>query len=330
MALDLLFLVRTLVFPGFVFLLVLVLFFDWFERKVAARFQNRMGPSYAGPFGILQPVADYIKLFSKEDITPEQTNKLLFVVAPLLAFSLFVFALFYIPIDGSNVILNSSFEGDLLLVLLLVTLANFGIFLSGWASLNPYSGIGATRVLTQFLGYDIPLILLAIGPAFLAKSLSIVSITASQSIPFALLIPWSAALFIIVLQAELEKDPFDIPHAETEIVGGYETEYSGRKLAFIKLSEDFQFLIGASLVTVLFLGGSHGPMPFGPAEFWHVFWFIVKTLGVVFILEYVGNVSARLRIDQVVHGNWQLLIPLSVLSLALTVIVEPMLRSVIV
>jgi len=330
MALDLLFLVRTLVFPGLIFLLVLVLFFDWFERKVAARFQNRMGPSYAGPFGILQPVADYIKLFSKEDITPEQTSKLLFVVAPLLAFSLFVFALFYIPIEGSNVILNSSFEGDLLLVLLLVTLANFGIFLSGWASLNPYSGIGATRVLTQFLGYDIPLILLAIGPAFLARSLSIINITASQSIPFVLLIPWSAVLFIIVLQAELEKDPFDIPHAETEIVGGYETEYSGRKLAFIKLSEDFQFLIGASLVTVLFLGGSHGPMPFGPAEFWHVFWFIVKTLGVVFILEYVGNVSARLRIDQVVHGNWQLLIPLSVLSLALTVIVEPLLRSVIV
>ena len=329
MALDLIFIVRTLVFPGFLFLLVLVLFFDWFERKVAARFQNRMGPTYTGPLGILQPIADYIKLFSKEDITPKQTNKLLFVVAPILAFSLFVFALFYIPIDGSNVILNSSFEGDLILVLLLVTLANFGIFLSGWASLNPYSEIGATRVLTQFLGYDIPLIILAIGPAFLAKSLSIVNITASQSLPFALLIPWSFVLFIIALQAELEKDPFDIPHAETEIVGGYETEYSGIKLAFIKLSEDFQFLFGAALVTELFLGGCHGPVLFGMPEVWHVIWFMVKTLGVVFFLEYVGNVSARLRIDQVVHGNWKLLIPLSILSLALTVIVEPLLRSVI-
>jgi NADH-quinone oxidoreductase subunit H len=329
MAIDLIFFVRALIFPGFLFLLALVLFFDWFERKIAARFQNRMGPSYAGPFGILQPIADYIKLFSKEDITPKQTNKLLFVFGPLLAFSLFVFALFYFPFDGSNVILGSSFEGDLLLVLLLLTLANFGIFLSGWASLNPYSGIGATRVLTQFLGYDIPLIILAIGPAFLSKSLSIVNIAASQIIPFALLTPWSCALFILVLQAELEKDPFDIPHAETEIVGGYETEYSGRKLAFIKLSEDFQFLIGASLVTVLFLGGPHGPMPFGPAEFWYVFWFIVKTLGVVFVFEYIGNVAARLRIDQVVHGNWELLIPLSVLSLALTVIIEPLLRSVI-
>lgn len=329
MALDILFIARTLVFPGFIFLLGLVLFFDWFERKVAARFQNRMGPSYAGPFGILQPIADYIKLFSKEDITPKQTNKLLFVAAPILAFSLFVFALFFIPIDGSNVILNSSFEGDLILVLLLVTLANFGIFLSGWASLNPYSEIGATRVLTQFLGYDIPLIILAIGPAFLAKSLSIVNITASQSIPFALLIPWSCVLFIIVLQAELEKDPFDIPHAETEIVGGYETEYSGRKLAFIKLSEDFQFLIGAALVTTLFLGGSHGPVLFGMPELWHIIWFIIKTLGVVFFLEYIGNVAARMRIDQVVHGNWKFLIPLSLLSLALTIIVEPLLRTVI-
>ena len=329
MALDMIFILRTLFFPGFIFLLVLVLFFDWLERKIAARFQNRMGPSYAGPFGILQPIADYIKLFSKEDITPKQTNKLLFVAAPILAFSLFVFALFYIPIDGSNVVLNSSFEGDLILVLLLISLANFGIFLSGWASLNPYSGIGATRVLTQFLGYDIPLIILAIGPAFLAKSLSIVNITASQTFPFALLIPWSCVLFVIALQAELEKDPFDIPHAETEIVGGYETEYSGRKLAFIKLSEDFQFLIGAALVTELFLGGSYGPVLFGMPELWHIFWFMVKTIGVVFVLEYVGNVSARLRIDQVVHGNWKLLIPLSILSLALTVIVEPLLRSVI-
>ena len=329
MAIDLVFIIRALVFPGFLFLLVLVLFFDWFERKVSARFQNRMGPSYAGPFGILQPIADYIKLFSNEDITPEHTNKLLFIVAPVLAFSLFVFGLFYIPIDGSNMILNSSFEGDLLLVLIIVSLGNFAIFLSGWASLNPYSGIGATRILTQFLGYDIPLILLAIGPAFLSKSLSIVNITASQSLPFALVIPWSCALFIIVLQAELEKDPFDIPHAETEIVGGYETEYSGRKLAFIKLSEDFQFLIGASLVTVLFLGGSNGPVFFGMTELWSAIWFIIKTLGVVFVLEYVGNVSARLRIDQVVHGNWKYLIPLSILSLALTVIVEPLLRSVV-
>jgi len=329
MPIDLTLIARALIFPGFIFLLALALFFDWFERKVAARMQNRMGPTYTGPLGILQPVADYIKLLTKEDVIPTQVNQLLFTLTPVLAFSLFVFAMFFIPIDGSNVILNSSFEGDLILVIVLITIANFALFLSGWSSTNPYSGIGATRILTQFLGYDIPVIILALGPAFLAKSLSFVAIAAKQTIPFALLIPWSFALFIIALQAELEKDPFDIPHAETEIVGGYETEFSGRKLAFIKLSEDFQFLIGAALVTELFLGGPFGPVLFGPPEIWGAIWFVAKTLGVIFILEYIGNVSARLRIDQVVHSNWKILIPLAIASLALTVTCEPLLRSIV-
>ena len=329
MPIDLTLIARALIFPGFIFLLALALFFDWFERKVAARMQNRMGPTYTGPLGILQPVADYIKLLTKEDVIPRQVNKLLFTLTPVLAFSLFVFAMFYIPIDGSNVILNSSFEGDLILVIVLITIANFALFLSGWSSTNPYSEIGATRILTQFLGYDIPVIILALCPAFLAKSLSFVAIAAKQAIPFALLIPWSFALFIITLQAELEKDPFDIPHAETEIVGGYETEFRGRKLAFIKLSEDFQFLIGAALVTELFLGGPFGPVLFGPKEMWGAIWFVAKTLGVIFILEYIGNVSARLRIDQVVHSNWKILIPLAILSLALTITCEPLLRSIV-
>ena len=329
MPIDLTLIARALIFPGFIFLLALALFFDWFERKVAARMQNRMGPTYTGPLGILQPVADYIKLLTKEDVIPRQVNKLLFTLTPVLAFSLFVFAMFFIPIDGSNVILNSSFEGDLILVIVLITIANFALFLSGWSSTNPYSGIGATRILTQFLGYDIPVIILALGPAFLAKSLSFVAIAAKQTIPFALLIPWSFALFIIALQAELEKDPFDIPHAETEIVGGYETEFSGRKLAFIKLSEDFQFLIGAALVTELFLGGPFGPVLFGPPEIWGAIWSVAKTLGVIFILEYIGNVSARLRIDQVVHSNWKIFIPLALASLALTVTCEPLLRSIV-
>jgi NADH-quinone oxidoreductase subunit H len=329
MPIDLTLIARALIFPGFIFLLAIALFFDWFERKVAARMQNRMGPTYTGPLGILQPVADYIKLLTKEDVMPRQVNKLLFTLTPVLAFSLFSFTMFLIPIDGSNVILNSSFEGDLILVIALITIANFALFLSGWSSKNPYSGIGATRILTQFLGYDIPVIILALGPAFLAKSLSFVTIAAKQTIPFALLIPWSFVLFIITLQAELEKDPFDIPHAETEIVGGYETEFSGRKLAFIKLSEDFQFLIGAALVTELFLGGPVGPVLFGPKEIWYAIWFVTKTLVVIFILEYIGNVSARLRIDQVVHANWRMLIPLAMLSLALTVICEPLLRSIV-
>lgn len=329
MSINLLFFFRVLVFPGFVFLLAFSLFCDWFERKVRARMQNRIGPSYTGFRGILQPLADYIKLLTKEDIIPAQATRLLFVVAPVLALSIFIFTFYYIPIDGLNIIPNSSFEGDLILVLVLITIAEFTMFISGWSSANPYSVIGATRVLTQFLGYDIPLIIFAIGPAFLSGSLSIATISAKQTVPFIALTPWTFILLLITLQAELGKDPFDIPHAETEIVAGYVTEFSGRKLAFIEIAKDIQIVLGAALVTVLFLGGPYGPVLFGPSDIWYTFWFIVKVLAVIFLLEYIGNVAARLRIDQVVKANWRLMIPISLLALALTIACEPLLSPLV-
>ena len=126
-------------------------------------------------------------------------------------------------------------------------------------------------------------------------------------------------MFIITMQAELEKDPFDVPHAESEVVAGHETEYSGGKLAFLKLARDVQIVFGASLITVLFLGGSNGPVFFGLPEFWGTLWFVLKVLGVIVITEYVTCLFARLRIDQVVKANWRVLLPLSILSLALTV-----------
>ena len=243
MSLDFTFFFRVLIFPGFSFILLLTFLCDWIERKIEARMQNRIGPTYTGPAGILQPFADFVKLLAKEDMVPRDARSIVFKFAPILSFSTFVLAMFFLPIDGSNVILNSSFQGDLIFVLALVSIANFFLFLSGWSSRNPYSEIGATRVLTQFLGYDIPLSILAFGPAVLASGLSISTIAANQRFPFALLVPWSFALFIITLQAELEKDPFDVPHAETEIVGGYETEYSGRRLALLKLAKDVQIVL---------------------------------------------------------------------------------------
>lgn len=172
-----------------------------------------------------------------------------------------------------------------------------------------------------------PLIILAAGPAFLARSLSLTTITMKQRLPFAVLTPWVFVLFLVTLQAELEKDPFDIPHAETEIVAGYGTEFSGRKLAFIRMSKDLQVVFGAALTVNLFLGGFQGPTPFGPEALWYSFWFILKTLLVVIILEYVRAICARMRIDQVVKMNWKTIIPLSVLVLTLTILCEPIFRS---
>jgi NADH-quinone oxidoreductase subunit H len=318
---NLWFVFRVLIFPGFTFLFFFTMFCDWIERKIEARMQNRMGPTFTGPAGILQPFADVVKLLTKEDIIPRGARKTVFRIAPILSFSIIVFALSFLPIDGSAVIPNSSFAGDLIFVMALITIANFFLFLSGWASANPYGDIGATRVLTQFLGYDIPLILLAIAPAFLAGSLTISTIAASQTLPFILLAPWAFVLFVITLQAELEKDPFDIPHAESEVVGGLETEFCGGKLAFLRLTRDTQIVFGAALVVELFLGGPNGPVFFGPPAFWYFLWFVLKLLAVVVITEYVTCLFARLRIDQVLKVNWRVLLPLSVLSLALTVAV---------
>jgi NADH-quinone oxidoreductase subunit H len=321
MLFDLYFVFRVLVFPGFTFLFFFTMFCDWVERKIEARMQNRMGPTFTGPGGILQPFADVVKLLTKEDIVPGGAKKTIFRLAPILSFSIIVFAISFLPIDGAAIIPDSSFAGDLIFIMALITIANFFLFLSGWASANPYSDIGASRLLTQFLGYDIPLVILALAPAFLAGSLTIASIAASQYLPFIMLAPWAFMLFIITLQAELEKDPFDIPHAESEVVGGLETEFCGGKLAFLRLTRDMQIVFGAALVVELFLGGPYGPVFFGFPEFWFFLWFVLKLLAVVVVTEYLTCLFARLRIDQVLTANWKVLLPLSVLSLTLTVAV---------
>ncbi len=279
----------------------------------------------AGPAGILQPLADFIKLLTKEDIEPRDAKKTVFKFAPLVAFTIMVFALCFLPIDGASVLSTGGFNGDLIVILSFSTIASFLLFLSGWASCNPYGTISSARVLTQFLGYDIPLFLIALTPAFIVGSLSIftiasgVTIASGQTIPIILLAPWAFVLFIITMQAELEKDPFDVPDAESELVGGLETEYTGAKLAFLHLTRDVQIVFGAALVVELFLGGPYGPVFFGIPAFWYSLWFVLKLLAVVIITEYITCLFARLRIDQVLSANWKIVLPAAILSLMLTV-----------
>lgn len=317
------FIFRLLIFPGFTFIFLLSMLCDWIERKIKARMQNRMGPTYTGPIGILQPLADLIKLLVKEDIIPYTARTLLYEIAPLISFSTFMLTILLMPIDGAGIILGFGFEGDLILILALMLIANFLLFLAGWSSSNPFSAIGSARILTQLVGYDIPMFILALTPAFLARSLNLLTIANAQKLPFILVMPWSFILFIISLQAELEKDPFDIPHAETEIVAGYETEYTGRRLAFLRMSKDLQMLLGVALAVELFLGGSNGPViTIVSPSIWNTLWFTLKVLLVIILLEYLTCVFARLRIDQVVIFNWKILLPLSLISLVASVILR--------
>jgi NADH-quinone oxidoreductase subunit H len=320
---DLWLIFQILVFPGFTFILFLTLFCDWVERKLEARIQNRVGPMVAGPAGILQPLADFIKLLTKEDIEPRETKKLVFRYAPLAACAIMFFAMLFLPISGASVlstgttISTGGFSGDLIIILAFATVANFLLFLAGWASCNPYGTIGSARVLTQFLGYDIPLYILALTPAFIAGTIQIGVI--ASSFPYILLAPWAFVLFIITMQAELEKDPFDVPHSESEVVGGLETEYTGAKLAFLHLTRDVQVVFGSALVVELFLGGPSGPVFFGLDWLFNTLWFVLKLLIVVVISEYITTVVARLRIDQVLTGNWKILLPAALISLMVTV-----------
>lgn len=316
------FIFQVLLFPGFAFILLFTVICDWIERKIEARMQNRIGPYYTGPAGILQPIADFIKLLTKEDITPRDVKSLIFKISPILALTTFVFAFLFLPVQSLTGVFGSGFEGDLVIVLALASIANFFLFLSGWASTNPYSSISASRILTQFIGYDVPLFFLALVSAFLAGHLKISSIISAQQVPFVMLTPWAFILFILTLQAELEKDPFDVPNAESELVGGYETEYAGRSLAFLKLAKDVQIVFGAALAVELFLGGPNGPVLLGPPALWYTLWFMVKLLVIIFVSEYITCVLARLRIDQVLNANWRVLLPLSILSLISAVVIK--------
>ena len=267
-------------------------------------------------------MADFIKLLTKEEIEPRDAKRNTFKFAPLVAFTIMVFAMCFLPIDGASVLSAGGFNGDLILILTFSTVASFFLFLSGWASCNPYGTISSARVLTQFLGYDIPLFIIALTPAFIAGSLSIFAIAsyqATKALPFIIMAPWAFVLFLITIQAELEKDPFDVPDAESELVGGLETEFTGAKLAFLHLTRDVQIVFGSALIVELFLGGYYGPVIGGLPAFWYSLWFVLKLLGVVIVTEYVTTLFARLRIDQVLSANWKIILPLAILSLMLTV-----------
>lgn len=308
------FILRVLIFPGILLLLLLAFIFEWIDRKAYARFQNRIGPLYAGPSGILQPLADFIKLMAKEDITPRYVDSIFFNSIPIFATVIPIFASLYIPLDGSPILIP--FEGDLVLILTLMTIYTMLVFIAGWASTNRFSIVGATRAILQFLAYEIPMFISAASIAIHFGSTSITFISQNQFIPMILLQPIGFIVFITALQAELERIPFDIPEAESEIVAGWLTEYCGSKLAFLRLAEDLKLVFGAALTTALFLGGGSGPI-LPP-----IIWFILKMIAVVIISSYIRSLFARLRIDQMVSGCWKILIPLSILQFILSRFLE--------
>jgi NADH-quinone oxidoreductase subunit H len=307
------FLLQVLIFPGIAFLFALAFFYEWIDRKFFARVQNRYGPLYTGFSGLLQPVADFIKLLSKEDIAPMACDRILFFSTPILYLVLPLTALLIIPISSQTSLI--AFDGDLIFMMFIFTSITVTVFLAGWSSVNRFSIIGSVRAAIQMIGYEIPMGLAMIGPAIAAKSLSISNIAQWQSsnISWGIwLQPIGFAVFVICLLAELEFIPFDIPEADTEIVAGWRTEFSGRKLALFRLGRDLEIVLASALITALYLGGAQQLGFIPPAVT-----FLIKTVLLLLLFSFLRALFARFRIDQVVSGMWKYLLPMAILQIIL-------------
>ncbi len=302
---------RLLVFPGFLFAMIASLVFEWLDRKLYARMQNRMGPTYTGPFGLLQPLADVFKLMGKEDITPKGVDSLVFTLSPVLSFAVALTACLLLPVTGPAGVV--SFEGDLIFAVALLTLSGILVIAAGYSSRNRYAAVGAERAALQLIAYEIPLTLSILGVAIKAGSLSVSGVVKAQATwPFVFSTQvLGFIVYILAVQAELERKPFDIPEAEQELVAGWLVEFSGRKLAFFRMSEDLKLFFLSGLGAALYLGGPLW-LPIPPALN-----FLAKSLFVLLLLSLIKAAIARLRIDITVRVFWKLLIPLAVIQLIL-------------
>jgi NADH-quinone oxidoreductase subunit H len=311
-------LIYILVFPGFIFQFTFSTYLEWIDRKLYARMQNRRGPLYTGWNGLLQPVADILKLFFKEDLVPAGADRFMFSIMPIIGLAAVVTAGLYIPVWLFTP--YSSFEGDLIVVLYLLSIPSLVLFLAGWFSVSPFSLVGATRVLTQLFAYEVPFFFAMLTPAIVAGSWQIQKVAV---FPWTSGSPWIIAIqglafgvALLTLQAKLERVPFDIPEAETEVVGGPLTEYSGKKLAMFRIQKDILLLVGSALIAALFMGGFPGGILLGGIQL------VVKTMLVVFLLSLMRAAFARIRIDQIVTFSWKWLAPVSLVKLLVVLLLK--------
>ena len=316
---------------GFIFLIVklsIVLiilltaasYLVWVERKLLGRMQARYGPNRAWRYGLLQPLADLVKLVTKEDTVPGGANKVIFLLAPgvvgLMALLIFAVVPFGrdVTLWGKPIpLVITDLNVGLLFILALSSIGVYGIALGGWASDSKYSLLGGIRGAAQMISYELPLGLSLIPVVMLARSFSLVEIINAQSgYPFILRQPVSFILFFIAALAEIKRIPFDLPEAENELGAGYHTEYSGMRFGLFFLGEYITMIILGSLVAVFFLGGWHGP--FLPP----IIWFLLKVGIIVFALIWFRATFPRIRYDQLMNTGWKVLIPIALLNIMLT------------
>lgn len=301
---------NILIFPGFVFLGAYALVLAFLDRKLYARLQNRQGPPW------FQPLADFLKLLGKETVIPEDADKKMFVFLPVLALAAVTTSYLYIPIWGTSSLYP--FEGDLIVILYLLTLPTLCFFLGGWYSTSVYATLGSVRVLTQLFSYEVPLFMALLTPALLAGTWSLSGITQYYAAhPLYILINIPAfVVAVIACQGKLERVPFDLPEAETEIVSGAFVEYSGRLYAIFRMAIDSELVVVCSLIAAVFLPFYTG---IAIADFGL---YLVKTMAILFIFALFRSVMARIRIEQMVAFCWKILTPLALIQLIINLVLK--------
>jgi len=302
---------QILIFPGFLFLSVLSLVFEFVDRRLYARLQNRAGPPW------YQPLADLLKLLSKETVVPREADRRLFVGVPMFAFAATASSFLYIPIWNTSSLLP--FEADLIVVLCLLTIPAVTFFLAGWFSSSLYAEIGAIRTMTQLFAYEVPFYMALLGPAVLADSWSISGIAQFyHENPLLILVNLPGLVVsVFAAQGKLERAPFDIADAETEVVGGTFTEYSGRLLAVFKMTVNAEMVVLAALIAAIFC-----PLFLFESAVVGFLLFLVKVLVVVFLLALMRAALARFRLDQMIRFCWSVLAPVSLLQILLDLVIK--------
>jgi NADH-quinone oxidoreductase subunit H len=320
----------------FAFLLLTTIFMIWFERRVIGRMQNRPGPNRAGPFGLLQPVADALKLPLKEDIVPTGVDKLVFVVAPILTAAPAFIGFAIIPWGPSVSIFHhwtplqvADLPVAVLLVLAMSSIGVYGIVLAGWASRGPYSLLGALRSTAQVISYEIAMGLAMVAVFLYAGSLSTTAIvSAQQHYWYFWLLPVSFIIYIVTMVGETNRIPFDLPEGEGEIVAGHMTEYSSMKFAMFFLAEYINMTTLSALATTMFLGGWRAPWPISTiwpgsnSGWWPVLWFLIKVFLLLFGYVWLRGTLPRTRYDQLMALGWKILIPLSIVWILLIAVIR--------
>ena len=293
----------------------------YFERKVIGHMQARLGPMRVGPHGLLQPIADFVKLFFKEDVVPSNADKPIFLIAPVISVVAALASLAVIPLWETFTIANINI--GILYILALSSVGAYGIILAGWSSNSKYSFLGALRSSAQVISYEIAMGLSLVGIIMLAGSANLIDIVNAQSkYPFILTQPVAFFVFLMAAIAETNRAPFDLPEAETELVAGYFTEYSGMRFGLFFIAEYAGMFIMSAIAVICFLSGWKGP------HFWiflhvpNIVWFFFKFYSFIFFYYWIRATLPRYRYDQLMSLGWKLFIPLTLANIVITGLVK--------